>query len=242
MSSFRWSRRRRRSACCQAVMPVGGVGAEEQLGVAADARRCRRSCLVHSTRAALRRRRSRPRPGTTRAQTMSPARTPGRPGRPGARPRWCRAASRAATSQRTRRRHRIDAGHARPLADHQGVLERASDHAGLRQRQRIAGALQLPQLAAVGGVEGAAPRGRRRGRRPARRPPAARSRRGRRALLPLASWPPSSATSSLSRVTTAATAVAADAGRELAPTLARQSSRPLAASRATHGAVARGQR
>ena len=59
-----------------------------------------------------------------------------------------------ATSQRTRRRAvRVDARHARPLADDQRVLERG-DHAGLRQRQRIAGPLHLPELGAVERIEG----------------------------------------------------------------------------------------
>ena len=98
---------------------------------------------------------------------------------------------------------RVDAGQARPLADQQRVLE-GRQHAGLGQRQRIAGALQCPELAAVERVEGlhgavdaehehALAGHQRRGR----------DTRGQR-LAPLDLPPARSTTSSLSRVTTAA--------------------------------------
>ena len=99
------------------------------------------------------------------------------------------------------------AGRGRPGAGpgrRRSVSLNAREHAGLRQRQRIARALQRPELAAVERVEGLHACGRRRARRRARRPPAARSRRAMPSGLRHFTWPASSATSSPSRVTTAA--------------------------------------
>ena len=123
------------------------------------ARRRRRCASVPPTllasRAACRarRRRSRPRPGTSARRPRRRRARPGRPGRPGARPRWCRAAwPRPPPSARVPRSGSTPARRG-ALADQQRVLERA-EHAGLRQRQRLAGALQRPQLAAVERIEG----------------------------------------------------------------------------------------
>ena len=150
-----------------------------------------------------------------RAQTRSPTRSAGP----------IRSASRSTslaprgepigTSQRT-----VDATGSMPAMrgpwpTTQGVLE-GGDDAGLRERQRIAGPLQLPELGAVERRRRPAPRDRRRARRRGRRRPAAPSRRARRAACATSPGPLSSATSSPSRVTTAGDlAVAADAGRDL---------------------------
>ena len=130
-----------------------------------------------------------------------------------------------------RRRHRIEAGHARALADDEGVLE-GDDDTGLRQRQRVARPLHLPQLDAIAGVEGVD------GAVDAEdedRPPATSGAVATRTPTTFfhLTRPPSRTTSSPSRVTTAATLPSLPTPAEiLAPTLARQTERPLSASTA----------
>jgi hypothetical protein len=122
-------------------------------------------------------------------------------------------------------------GHSRPLADDERVLE-GGDDPRLRQRQRIAGALQLPELDAVAGVE------RLHGAVDAEDEdaPAGDERRGRDANADAFfhfTWPPSSATTSPPAVTTAATLPSLPTPAEIwAPTLVRQSERPVSASTA----------
>ena len=139
------------------------------------------------------------------------------------------------TSQRTVPLQRVERRPgAGPGPTTQRVLE-GGEHAGLRAASADRRGAAASTACGRRARRRPAPSGRRRARRRARRPPAARSRRARRAACASFTLPPSSATRSLSRVTTAAMRPSlptpADSG---APALARQSSRPVSASSATH--------
>ena len=126
---------------------------------------------------------------------------------------------------------RIQPDHAAGQADHQRVAH-GQHHAGLAQHQRLAGALLGPQLAAGLAVEGASRRGRPSARR--RGAPATKGARVRHGASASGARLPcrrTSATSSLSRVTTAASLPSLPTpAASGAPTLARHRSRPVAAS------------
>ena len=189
-------------------------------------------CLVHMMR---------PRSASTqptaawneRAQSMSPVRS-GRTDQVGEPLDLVGAARRADRHLPADGRGvRVDARHPRPLADDQRVLERARSRppapaSADRRGAAPARAWRRRQHRRP------APPGRRRGRRPARRRPAARSRPATPSAFFHLTWPASSAIRSPPRVTTAATLPSLPTPAEsLAPTLARQIERPLAASRAT---------
>ena len=171
----RTSRRRRRWRVFQAVMRSRGVGAERRAPRRRRRRRCRRRCLRPQRACRARRRRSRPRPGTRARRRRSPTRAAG-----------ADQVGQALDLVGAARRRRSAPPSARAVAAGRcpasrgpcptsSVSLKAASTPRLRQRQRIAGALQRPQLARRRARRRRARRGRRRARRRARRPPAARS-------------------------------------------------------------------
>ena len=85
-------------------------------------------------------------------RTRRPAAAAARPDRPGARSRWCRAGWPSVTSQRTLPRSGSTPSSCAPWPT-SNVSLYGGQHARLRQRQRIAGALQAPQRPAIERIE-----------------------------------------------------------------------------------------